>query len=153
MFFSQYFSFSLSVPFHHCSTLIHPSIYHPHCIMFFSQYFSFPLSIPFHHCSILIFIYRFFFPEGQMTGTFQKAVLFLQSGSSGQDIVLSFFSFKRPCICSVSQSPASHQRCPGPIPCPSMWNLWWTNWYWDNLCPNNSVFTCLFHPTKAASTP
>jgi hypothetical protein len=82
MFFSQYFSFPLSVSFHHCSILIHPSaihavcfspstsvfpvsiiplllhthssICHPRCIMFFSQYFSFPLSVSFHHCSILI---------------------------------------------------------------------------------------------------
>ena len=54
MFFSQYFSFPLSVSFHHCSVLIHSSIYHSHCIMFFSQYFSFPLSVSFHHCSILI---------------------------------------------------------------------------------------------------
>ena len=28
MFFSQYFSFPLSVPFHHCSILIHPSTTH-----------------------------------------------------------------------------------------------------------------------------
>ena len=83
MFFSQYFNFPLSVPFHHCSILIHSStihainvflpvlqfspvsiippllhthsfIYHPCCIMFFSQHFSFPLSVSFHHCSILI---------------------------------------------------------------------------------------------------
>jgi len=83
MFFSQYFNFTLSVSFHHCSILIHPStthtvnfvlpvrqfppvsiippllhtnssIYHPHCIRFFSQYFSFPLSVLFYHCSILI---------------------------------------------------------------------------------------------------
>ena len=83
MFFSQYFSFPLSVSFHHCSILIHylppmlynvflpvlqfspvssispllhthSFIYHPRCIMFFSQYFSFPLSVSFHHCSILI---------------------------------------------------------------------------------------------------
>ena len=82
-FFSQYFSFPLSISFHHCSILIqsstthtvkcfspsnslfpvsiisplhhtHPFIYHPHCVMFFSQYFSFPLSELFHHCSILI---------------------------------------------------------------------------------------------------
>jgi len=71
MFFSQHFSFPLSVSFHHCSILIHPfpptlynfslpaiefspvsiippllhthsSIYHPRCIIFFSQYFIFP---------------------------------------------------------------------------------------------------------------
>ena len=54
IFFSQYFSFPLSVSFHHCSILIHPSIYHPRCIMFLSQHFSFPLSVSFHHCSILI---------------------------------------------------------------------------------------------------
>ena len=53
MFLSQYFSFPLSVPFHHCSIPIH-STYHPHYIMFLSQYFSFPLSVPFHHCSIPI---------------------------------------------------------------------------------------------------
>ena len=29
MFFSQYFSFPLSAPFHHCSILIHPSTTHP----------------------------------------------------------------------------------------------------------------------------
>ena len=81
LFFSQYFSFPLSVSFHYCSILIHSyttyavycflpvlqfspvsiippllhthsSIYNPHCIMFFSQYFSFPLSVPFHHRSI-----------------------------------------------------------------------------------------------------
>ena len=62
MFFSQHFSFPLSVPFHHCyispvSTIppllhTHPSIYHSHCIMFFSQHFRFPLSVPFHHCYI-----------------------------------------------------------------------------------------------------
>ena len=34
MFFSQYFSFPLSVPFHQCSIL--SSIYHPRCTMFFS---------------------------------------------------------------------------------------------------------------------
>ena len=83
MFFSQYFSFPLSVSFHHCSILIHsstthiynvflpvlqfspvriiPPLLHTHSfiypsryIMFFSQYFSFPLSVSFHHCSILI---------------------------------------------------------------------------------------------------
>jgi len=31
MFFSQYFSFPLSVSFHHCSTLIHPSTTHAVC--------------------------------------------------------------------------------------------------------------------------
>ena len=51
--FSQYFSFPLSVPFHH-SPHTHPSIYHPRCIIFFSHYFSFPLSVSLHHCSILI---------------------------------------------------------------------------------------------------
>jgi len=82
MFFSQYFSFSLSESFHHCSIFIHllPTLYnvflsvlqfspvniipallhthsftyYPRCIMFFSQYFSFPLSVSFQHCSILI---------------------------------------------------------------------------------------------------
>ena len=55
IFFSQYFSFPLSVSFHIPPLLhTHPSIYHPRCIMFFSQYFSFPLSVSFHHCSILI---------------------------------------------------------------------------------------------------
>ena len=82
MFFFQYFSFPLSVSFHHCSILINlpPTLYnvflpvlqfspasiippllrthsfisHPRCIMFFSQYFCFPLSVSFHHCSILI---------------------------------------------------------------------------------------------------
>src|SRR5215510_7316907 len=77
--------FPLSVSFHHCSILIHPStthtiecfspstsvspvsiippllhthpsIYHPHYIIFFSQYFSFPLSASFHHCSTPIHI-------------------------------------------------------------------------------------------------
>ena len=70
MFFSQYFSFLLSVSFHHCSIFIHlqptlynvflpllqlsavsiippllhthPFTYNPRCTMFFSQYFSFP---------------------------------------------------------------------------------------------------------------
>ena len=75
--------FPLSVPFHHCSILIHQSTthavkcfsprtsvspvstippllqthsstYHPRCIMFFSQHFSFPLSVSFHHRSITI---------------------------------------------------------------------------------------------------
>jgi len=63
----HYFSFLLSVSFHHRSILIHPptthttsvspvstippllhthsSIYHAHCIMFFSQYFSFFLLV------------------------------------------------------------------------------------------------------------
>ena len=81
-FFSHYFSFPLSLSFHHCSILIHPPpmlynvflpllqfypvsivppllhthspIYHPCYIKFFSQYFSFPLSVSFHHCSIRI---------------------------------------------------------------------------------------------------
>ena len=77
MFFSQHFSFPLSVSFHHCSysfiylppTLqyiflpilqfspvstippmlhTHSFTYHPHYIMFLSQYFSFTLSVPFH---------------------------------------------------------------------------------------------------------
>ena len=33
---------------------IHPSNYHPRCIMFLSQYFTSPLSVTFHHCFILI---------------------------------------------------------------------------------------------------
>src|SRR5215469_5593937 len=52
MFLSQYFSFPLSVSFHHCSILF-SFTYHPRYIMFLSQYFSFPLSVSFHHCSIL----------------------------------------------------------------------------------------------------
>jgi hypothetical protein len=40
MFFSQHFSFPLSVSFHHCSILIHSST--THTIIFFSQYFTFP---------------------------------------------------------------------------------------------------------------
>ena len=83
MFFSQHFSFPLSLLFNHCSILIHSStthnvkcfppalqfspvtiippllhthsfIYHKDCIMFFSQHFIFPLSISFHHSSTLI---------------------------------------------------------------------------------------------------
>jgi len=58
IFFSQHSSFPLSLSFHHCSILIHPSfhpsIYHPRCIMLFSQHSRFPLSVPFHHCSITI---------------------------------------------------------------------------------------------------
>jgi len=56
MFSSQYFSFPLSVAFHHCSIPIFT--YHSHFIMFSSQYFRFPLSVPFHHCSIPIFTYH-----------------------------------------------------------------------------------------------
>jgi uncharacterized membrane protein (DUF485 family) len=52
LFFSQYFSFPLSVSFHHCYIHIHSST--THTILFFSQYFSFPLSVSFHHCSIHI---------------------------------------------------------------------------------------------------
>jgi len=83
MFSSQYFSFPLSVQFHHCSIHIHsptthntyvslpglqiPPVsnirpllhthsftYHLHCIMFYSQYFRFPLSVLFNHCSTQI---------------------------------------------------------------------------------------------------
>jgi len=83
MFLSQYFSFPLSVPFHHCSIPIqstntltikcfspstsvtpvsniqplfhtHSFTYHPHYIIFLYQYFRFPLSVPFHNCYIHI---------------------------------------------------------------------------------------------------
>jgi len=54
MFFSQYFSFPLSVSFQQCSILIHSLIYHRRCIMFSYQYISFPLSVLFPHCSIII---------------------------------------------------------------------------------------------------
>ena len=40
MFFSQYFSFPLWVPFHHCSILIHPPGTHA---VFFSKYFTRPV--------------------------------------------------------------------------------------------------------------
>lgn len=49
IFLSQYFSFPLSVPFHHCST--HSFTYHKCYILFLSHFFRFPLSVPFHHCS------------------------------------------------------------------------------------------------------
>ena len=83
MVFSQYFSFPLSVSFHHCCILVHPSTTHtvqcipPSTSVFPCQYHSaiapysfiylpptlynvflpvlqFPLSVSFHHCSILI---------------------------------------------------------------------------------------------------
>jgi len=46
----QFSPVSIIPPFVH----IHPSIYHPCCVMFFPQYFSFPLSVSFHHLSIFI---------------------------------------------------------------------------------------------------
>ena len=59
MFFSQYFSFPVSVSFHHCSILIHSST--THCIMFFSQYFGFSLSLWIHQCPILIHFFTNWF--------------------------------------------------------------------------------------------
>ena len=56
IFLSQYFSFPLSVSFHHSST--HSSIYHTHCIIFVFQYFIFSLSNSFHHCSNQSSIYH-----------------------------------------------------------------------------------------------
>jgi len=52
MYSSQYFSFHLSVQLHLCSIPIFT--FHPHSILFSSQYFSFPLSVTFYHCSIHI---------------------------------------------------------------------------------------------------
>ena len=54
MFFSQYFSFPLSVSFHHCSILIHPSTTHAVCFspstsVFSCQYHSTNAPYPFIH--------------------------------------------------------------------------------------------------------
>jgi hypothetical protein len=94
MCFSQYFSFPLSVSFHHCFILIRssttdavycfspstsvspvsivPPILHTHSfsycrrsVMFFSQYFSFPVSVSLHQRSILIIVYMLLLPQGQ----------------------------------------------------------------------------------------
>jgi hypothetical protein len=37
-----------------------------------------------------------------------------------------FSAFKRPCNCSVGQSPPLTRKALVPIPGPSVWNLWWT---------------------------
>jgi hypothetical protein len=30
-----------------------------------------------------------------------------------------------------------------------MWNLWWTNWYWDRVFPEYFGFHCQFHSIGA----
>ena len=95
MFFSQHSSFPLSVSFHHCSILIHPST--THTVQCFSPSTSvFPVSIipPLLHTCLHPHVVPTRRSNGQSVGTFQKAMSFCKSACNGQESSFSLFTFK-----------------------------------------------------------
>jgi hypothetical protein len=60
--------------------------------------------------------------------------------------------YVRPCHGLGGDVSASQRGGPDSLPSQSMWDLWWTKWYWDRFYSEFLGLPCQYHSTVALKT-